>query len=367
MKIGGQILTPRGLLSGQVTFEGGRIQHVVPGPAVDRFVLPGFIDSHVHGGGGGDTMDGPAGVRTLAQFHAQHGTTTLLPTTMTAPWPEVMNALRGVAEVRAFGVPGGADIPGAHLEGPFISPRRLGAQPPHALLPQSQRIGDVLALEVVRVVTLAPELEGAPKAAEAFAGMNVRVSLGHTAGRCEDAQQLMQRVRALGGVVGGTHLFNAMGGLAGREPGVVGALLASAHAYAELILDLHHVHETSFRAALAALGNRLTLVTDAIRAAGLGDGISELGGQEVQVRNGRAQLSDGTLAGSVLTLDVALRNALSLGLSLEETSALLSANPARYLGLSDRGRIESGCRADLVVLDTDYAVQEVWIKGSRVA
>lgn len=367
MKLAGQILTPRGFVSGSVGFEGGRIGHVSPGPAPERFVLPGFIDSHVHGGGGGDTMDGPEGVETVARFHARHGTTTLFPTTMTAPWPDVMAALRGVARVRRKGVKDGADIPGAHLEGPFISPQRLGAQPPHAITPEAHLVTQVLALEVVRLVTLAPEIDLAADAAQTFARMGVRVSLGHTAGSCEDAQRVMQRVRAAGGVVGGTHLFNAMGGLAGREPGLVGALLSSPQAHAEVILDLHHVHGASFLAALAAMGRRLSLVTDAIRAAGLGDGESELGGQRVTVEGGRARLADGTLAGSVLTLDAALRHAVALGVPLETASALLSANPARYLGLTDRGRIEGGCRADLVVLTPELRVQEVWVKGERAA
>jgi len=366
VRLDGQILTPRGFTSGSVHFD-HVIRDVTPGPAPDRFVLPGFIDTHVHGGNGGDTMDGPDGVRCLARFHARHGTTSLLPTTMTAPWTDVLQALRGIADVRARGVSGGADVLGAHLEGPFISPRRLGAQPPHALPPTPKRITEVLALNVVRVVTIAPEIDGALDAAASFARANVRVSVGHTAGTYEDTRALQDRVHAVGGTLGGTHLFNAMGSLQGRDPGPLGAILGCAHSFAEVILDLQHVHPGAFLAATAALRDRLTLVTDAIRATGLPEGESELGGQRVLVQEGRATLADGTLAGSVLTLDAALRNAVHAGVPLAQAASLLTANPARYLGLTDRGRVEAGLRADLVVLDANLNVAEVWLKGERVS
>lgn len=364
-RLSGQILTPHGFVRGAVSFQED-IREIEPGPAPDHFILPGFIDVHVHGGGGGDTMDGPLGVEAMARFHARHGTTTLLPTTITAPWPQVLGALRGVAEVGGRGVAGGADVIGAHLEGPFISPHKLGAQPPHTLTPTSARVEEVLALDVVRVVTLAPEIECGPEAAVQFALAGVRVSLGHSAATYAGARTVMDGVRAANGTLGATHLYNAMGGLSGREPGMVGAVLSDPDGYAELILDLHHVHPGSFLSARAALGKRLLLVTDAMRAAGLGDGESELGGQKVLVENGRATLENGSLAGSVLTLDVALRNAVKVGLPLEEASRMLSGAPARYLGLVDRGRLETGLRADLLVLDPDLTLREVWVKGARI-
>lgn len=326
-------------------------------------ILPGFVDTHVHGGGGGDTMDGAEGVRTLARHHAAHGTTTLLPTTVTHVWERVRAALDGVAEVRGEGTAGRPDVPGAHLEGPFLSPHRLGAQPAHAVPPEPERVADALASGVVRVVTLAPELTGAVAAARTFAESGVRVSIGHTRASAETVATLADAVRAVGGTVGFTHLYNAMGGLAGREPGVVGAALSDPGAWAELILDGHHVHPVAFRAALAAKPERLHLVTDAIRACGTGDGASELGGRTVHVAGNAARLPDGTLAGSVLTLDAAVRNAVAAGLTLGAASRLASEIPARYLGLEDRGRVEEGCRADLVVLDAGLQVQEVRVLG----
>jgi N-acetylglucosamine-6-phosphate deacetylase len=363
----GHLVLPDRVLPGRLRF-GERIEAAEPRPGVpDRFILPGFIDTHVHGGGGGDTIDGPQGIDTLARFHLRHGTTTLLPTTITRPWPEVMAMLRGVAEVMQRGIPDGPNIPGAHLEGPFLNPNRLGAQPPFAVPPAPGLVSEAIEMGVVRVVTVAPELEGALSAIERFAAAGVRVSLGHTTGTSDDADAAMARAAEAGGTVAGTHLFNAMTGIAGRAPGVAGAVLRSRTAFAELILDGHHVHRASFELAHAALGDRLLLITDAMRAAGLGDCVSELGGRPVTVRGGIARLDDGALAGSVLTMDGALRNALAAGIALPVAAQLVSGNAARYLGLHDRGAIEAGRRADLVVLDAGMQVAEVWVGGRRVA
>lgn len=366
-RLSGQLVTPAGVVPGTLHF-GATIHGLEPGPLRGGpYVLPGFVDAHVHGGGGSDVMDGPEGVRTMARFHLAHGTTTLLPTTMTNPWERVMRALRGVRDVMCEADPELPSLPGAHLEGPFISPERLGAQPPEALEPTPERLSELLEPGVIRLVTLAPELPGARAAAEAFAGAGARVSVGHTVASYQEASAFARAVRAAGGTAGFTHLYNAMGGLEGRVPGVVGAALADPESYAELIFDTHHVHPGSFLAALAAKGERLLFVTDAMRAAGQAAGESELGGQRVVVRDGVVRLPSGNLAGSLLTLDQALRNALLAGLGLGRASRLVSEAPARYLGLADRGRLEVGRRADLVVLDAAYQVQEVYLAGRKVA
>ncbi|GHF47523.1 N-acetylglucosamine-6-phosphate deacetylase [Deinococcus metalli] len=326
-------------------------------------ILPGFIDAHVHGGDGADTMDGPEGVRQLARFHARHGTTTLLPTTITNPWEDVVRALNAVREVMQQGVPGGPDIPGAHLEGPFISPGRLGAQPPFTVLPEPELVRQVLETSVVRAVTIAPELPGALDAALAMGAAGVRIGIGHTRADTATVTAFLGTLHAAGVRTCATHLYNAMGGIEGREPGVPGALLADSHAWFEVILDLLHVHPTSFLLARAAAPERVTLVTDAMRAAGLGDGDSELGGQRVIVRGGEARLPGGSLAGSVLTMDQALRNAARSGIPLPEASRMLSAVPAASLDLADRGTLSTGQRADVVVLDTDLNVQAVYVGG----
>lgn len=370
-RLTGRLVLPHGLVSGTITY-GSHIEAVEQvdgaGSSADLpIVLPGFIDTHVHGGGGADTMDGAQDVERVVRFHVAHGVTTLLPTTITHPWQDVMAALAGVAEFMA--VVGDrsaevlADVVGAHLEGPFINPQRLGAQPPYATLPVPELVEEVIAKGIVRVVTIAPEMQHAREAARRFAAAGTRVSFGHTNATAAEVEAVATTVRAAGGVVGFTHLFNAMTQLTGREPGAVGAALADAEAYAELIFDLHHVAPTSFKAALAAKPHKLHLITDAIRACGQAEGMSELGGQAVMVKDGAARLADGTLAGSILTLDQALRNAVAQGVDLPTVSRALSGVPAAYLGLNDRGALVAGARADMVVLDNDLRVQEVFVAG----
>jgi len=411
----GRLLLPEGVAVGALEAMGGRIVAVVPdGGGLGRgaegggtrgegdapgppWIVPGFIDVHVHGGGGGDTMDGPDGVRALAAAHLRHGTTALLASTLTADWPDVLAALRGVAQVVAEdaaaedarssdaaptidGAPpgGGARAPrarvlGAHLEGPFINPGRLGAQPPFAVAPTAERVAEVLALGVVRTVTLAPELDGALAAVARFAAAGVVVALGHTRADADTVAAAFAAARAaadaagVGVNVSATHLFNAMGGMSGREPGVVGGVLGDRAAYAELIVDGHHVAPAAVRAAFNAKPDRTLLITDAIRAAGLGDGPTTLGGRPVTVTGGAARLPDGTLAGSLLTMDAAVRRAVAMGVGPEAALRAATYAPAELLGLLDRGRLQIGARADVLVLGPELELLEVWQAGARVA
>lgn len=373
----GRWLLPEGVATGRVAVADGRVAGFEAEPLEDDgWWVPGFLDVHVHGGGGGDAMDGVDGVRALAAAHLPHGTTALLPTTLTAPWGEVLGGLRAIAAVLhedAMAAASGraperrAAVLGAHLEGPFVSPQRLGAQPPFALDPTPDRVAAALALGVVRVATLAPELPGAEAAATALARAGVRVSLGHTVADAATAERVADAVRRAGGVSGATHLFNAMSGMTGRAPGVVGAVLGDAASFAELIVDGHHVAAASVRAAFAAKGARLVLITDAIRAAATNATTSTLGPHAVAIEGGAARLSDGTLAGSVLTLDVAIRTAVAMGVPVEAALRAATQAPAAYLGLADRGRVAPRAHADFVRLDAALHVQSVWRGGVRVA
>lgn len=330
------------------------------------YILPGFIDVHVHGGGGGDTMDGFDGIKTMARFHLQHGTTSIYPTTITNPWQkliDVLKVLKGFVDNDRQGLP---SIMGAHLEGPFISPNKLGAQPPFAIEPNYLLNKEVIDLDVVRLLTLAPEIVNAKEAAEDFAKAGIRVSIGHSVASYEETQMVLDKVAENGGVSSFTHLYNAMGGLMGREPAIVGAAMANPATYAELIFDTQHVHPASMKAAYMAKGDKLFFITDAIRAAGMKEGKSELGGQEVIVKDGTARLTNGTLAGSILTMDEALRNGLEHNLTLTQLSKMLATIPARYMGLKDRGELKEGLRADFVVMDKDFKILEVYVGGRRL-
>jgi N-acetylglucosamine-6-phosphate deacetylase len=364
----GIIVTPAALLRGRVVIDGQRIALVDGEPVADdawrdggaALLLPGFIDLHVHGGGGADVMQGGDAVETVARTHARHGTTALLATTMTAPRAEIEAALRAVAPACGTRAGGAARVLGVHLEGPYISPQRLGAQPPFAAAPDAQSILALHALAPLRVVTLAPELPGALDAVRALVAHGIRVQLGHSAATYEQACAALAC-----GASGFTHLFNAMSPLHQRAPGLVGAALAQA-AHAELIPDLLHVHPGAIRAALRAIPG-LYCVTDSTAAAAMADGDYMLGRQRVHKCLGGVRLADGTLAGSTLTMDQALRNLVeALGLPLRDAAQRVATQAARYLGLQDRGAIEAGHFADLVVCDAQLGVRAVLVEGELV-
>jgi N-acetylglucosamine-6-phosphate deacetylase len=356
--LAGQVLTPAGWVAARL-HHGAAITRIEPWPDAppDRFILPGFIDLHVHGGGGGDTMEGAEAVARLARFHARHGTTALLPTTVTSPDADLLRAAEGVASARPG--PGAARILGLHLEGPFINPAMLGAQPPFAIPPDLALVDAIGSLVPLRVVTMAPEIDPDGALLAHLVARRVRVQLGHTA--CTDAQA---RAALQGGASGFTHLFNAMTPLHHRAPGCVGCALAFA-AHAEIILDAIHVAPAAILAALRAIPG-LYGVTDAIAAAGMPDGEYRLGSHPVHKRGDTARLADGTLAGSVLTMDGALRTLLGLGLSLGEAARRLSTVPADYLGEMERGRIAVGLPADLVVVDAAGHLLHVAAEGVAV-
>ncbi len=351
----GQVLTEAGWLAARLHHD-ALVTAIEPWPGAprDRCILPGFIDLHVHGGGGADMMDGAAAVAAMARFHARHGTAALLPTTVTAPAADLLRAAEGVAAARPG--PGGARILGLHLEGPFINPAMLGAQPPYAIPPDPALVEAIAARVALRVATMAPEVDPDGRLLAQLVALGVRVQLGHTA--CTEAQALAA-LRA--GASGFTHLFNAMSPLHHRAPGCAGCALAHA-GHAEIILDGLHVAPGAIRAALRAIPG-LYGVTDAVAAAGMPDGEYWLGRQRIHKRAGSVRLPGGGLAGSVLTIDAALRTLLGLGLPMAEASRRLSRIPADYLGLPQHGRIAPGLPADLVVVDPEGGLLAAMVGG----
>ena len=368
-QIEGFVLTPQGFMRGHLEHRGGRITDIV-GVLVSEselrheesalpLLLPGFVDLHVHGGGGFDMMEGGDAVQQIARLHARHGTTAMLATTMTAPLAEIQQALAALAPACLERKPQAARLLGVHLEGPYINRAKLGAQPDFARTASLEEILALHALAPIKLITLAPELPGNLALISELRNAGFQVQIGHTQGSYEDG------VAALASGAGSfTHLFNAMTPLHHREPGMVGAALAHAR-YAELIPDLLHVHEGAIRVALRAIPC-LYCVTDSTSAAGMPDGQYKLGRHQVTKCLGGVRLPDGTLAGSSLTMDQALRNLVGLGLEIADASLRVSTYAADYMGLSERGRLVAGAWADLVVLDRQLQLQRVFVEGEEI-
>ena len=381
-RLDGNILTPRGFVCGTIDFTSGsgngdsgrgRIAGI-SGESIGAeevrnstlpIILPGFIDTHVHGGGGHDIMDGGDAAARVAAVHARHGTTSLLATTMTAPMSDLDVAFNGLAPFCGPSFKGSgtsvARVLGVHLEGPYINPGKLGAQPDFARPIDADEIRRLHALAPIRLITLAPEIAGNLEAIESLVAAGFRIQIGHSLGNYEDGVTALAK-----GAGGFTHLFNAMTGLHHRLPGMAGAALAHAE-FAEIIPDLLHVHAGAMRVALRCIP-RLFCVTDSTAAAAMPDGEYRLGRHTVTKCLGGVRLPDGTLAGSTLTMDQALRNlVIELGLDLADASRRVSTNAADYLGLSDRGRLVPGAFADVVVLDRDLELKYVYVEGESIA
>jgi N-acetylglucosamine-6-phosphate deacetylase len=321
-------------------------------------LVPGLIDLHTHGANGSDVMDGTQdALINISKTLAKEGTTGFLATTMTASADAIEKALMNVRDFTRASHKVGASILGVHLEGPFISEKKMGAQCPDRILAPS-----VASIErwqkvsgnAIKLVTLAPELENSREVIRYLKQNNIIASMGHTHASYAESVLAIEE-----GCSHATHLFNAMRGIHQREPGVVTAALLSEKVMAELIVDGVHLHPAIVELAFKLKGkDKIVLITDAMRAKCLHDGVYELGGQAVVVKNKVASLEDGTLAGSVLTMNSALQNVLDFtGCSFADAIKMASENPARELGVfAKKGSIALNKDADLVVLDDKFNV-----------
>jgi len=329
------------------------------------WLVPAYIDLHCHGGGGFDFSSlEPDRVRGAAMLHRRHGTAGMLASLVTAPVDDLCRQLATIADIVERG---DSPLLGVHLEGPFLSHLRCGAQNSAFLIEPDAglfaKFADA-ARGTLRMVTIAPELVGADEVIDAAVERGVLVAIGHTDATYAQAAQAFSR-----GAQVATHLFNGMRPLHHREPGPVLAALDAAIA-CEIIQDGVHVHPSIARLVSRNDPKQLVLVTDAVSAAGVGDGLFSLGGQSVTVADGQARLtSGGPLAGSTLTMDVAVRRAvIDCGLSIEHAVAAATANPARLLGVDDRtGSVQIGHRADLLHLDADLQIRRMMIGGTWIA
>ncbi len=369
---GARVVTPTEVIDdGWVHLRGNRIHQVGRGapptgaPHTDlqgAWLLPGFIDIHMHGGGGHDVSTSPRDMEAAVAFHRRHGTTRTLVSLVTAPVDDLSRQLSWAAQLTKAGPRATGHVVGSHLEGPFLSHARCGAQnTDYLMLPNPGAFARMreAAAGTLRVVTIAPELEGATELIKEIVGAGIVAALGHSDATYDEAMAGIQAGATLA-----THLFNGMRPMHHREPTLIGAALTHGLT-CELINDGVHVHPAITKL-VAAQPTRIVLITDAIDATGVGDGEYVLGGQRVRVTGGQARLvSTKSLAGSTLTLDDALRRAVQeCCIDIVDASAAASANPARTLGIRQEvGAIEPGLAADLVVLDDDLRVSRVVADG----
>lgn len=329
--------------------------------AAGAYLVPGFVDIHCHGGGGGsfddgDTSRGPG-------THLSHGTTSLLGSLVTNPLETLTATLRRLAA----DAPGNGTVKGFHLEGPFLAAGRCGAHNPGFLAPPTVEAVDRLVEAgggLLRQMTIAPELDPGFAVIRRLVHHKVAVAVGHT-----DADYATARAAFDAGASILTHAFNAMNGLHHRTPGPVAAAFDSSHVTLELIADGHHIHDSLLRLAFQAAPGRVALITDAMAAAGCGDGTYHLGSLPVEVNDGVARLPNGgPIAGSTLTMDAALRHAVAAGIPLQEAVAAATSVPARAGGLdaTGAGTLAIGSPADLILLDQDLLPRRIWRAGEEV-
>ena len=372
--INGRIIQPDGVVDGRaLAFEdkiAGIVDDVPAGTevidAAGGWVSPGLIDVHCHGFMGMNASHGDAGeIRAMSEALVKHGVTAWLPTTMTLPWPTLercFDVIRGAMAESTESGWRGARVLGCHAEGPFISARRKGAQSEADIqLPDVEKLRPWA--DVVRLMTLAPEVGGALPFIRAARELGVHLSMGHTDAT---AAQALEGIGA--GIDHATHLFNAMPPMNHREPGPVGAALADGRVWVELIADTFHVNPLLFPVLAKAIGERLTLITDSIEVAGLPDGTYDQLGETVVVHGIRCRFPDGTIAGSALTLDRAVGSfARHGGVPLWQAANMASLNPAKSIGVDSRkGALLPGRDADIVIANPPFNVQRTIVGGEVV-
>jgi N-acetylglucosamine-6-phosphate deacetylase len=335
--------------------------------AVGQTAIPGFIDVHIHGAGGHDVMEGTGeAMATVARTLAEHGTTSFVATTVTASPDDTCRSVEGIARyiTQQFeSLQPKAEVLGVHYEGPFINKARRGVHPAEWIqLPSAELLQRFLqaAAGKARILTIAPELLGAIPCIRAAHEAGVVVAMGHT-----DATYEQARAGIAQGAHHAVHVYNAMRPFSHRDSGVIGAVLTSPEVTAELIADGVHVEEAAMRLLLQAKGTGcVILISDGLSATGMPDGKYMLGNFEVTMSGGVCRNAEGKLAGSTLTLDRALRNVVALGISLPEAVRMLTANPAKLLGIEfKKGALRTGADADIVLLDESLQITNVWTRG----
>ena len=372
--INGKIILENTILENHILLFDKKIIDILPINAVSnlndielidahgKFVSPGFIDIHIHGANNCDTMDSTYdALHVISKTICKNGVTSFLPATMTMDKESIYKALDNIRNSMTSILPG-SEILGAHLEGPFINEKFKGAQQSkHIIKPSLEFIKNYI--DIIKIITLAPEVDGAKDFIKHVTdNYNAKISIGHSAASYEEAMEGINL-----GVTGCTHTFNAMPPMLNRNPSILGAAFNS-DIYCELIADTIHVSPYIFSLLLKIKGpDKIILITDSMRAASSKNQISELGGQTVYLKNNAARLKDGTLAGSILTLNNAIKNFLNnTSISITDVIKMVTINPAKYLGLHDRGNLEKGSFANITIFNKDIDILHTIVKGKSV-
>lgn len=366
-----KIVLPDRIINGAIVLRDGKIKKIYEGTmfgelgGIDvegRYVVPGFIDVHIHGAGGADAMDNSEeALRTISKFIVKHGTTNFLATTLTSDKETLKEVLEKIGKLQNERIEG-ANIFGAHMEGPYFDVQYKGAQNDKYIKPAGiQEIEEYLNVKpgLVKLFSMAAKGEGALESIKYLKEKNVVVSVGHSGISFEEVQEAVKA-----GISHATHTYNGMKGFTHREPGVVGAVMVNDNVNAEIIFDKIHVHPEAVRLLIKAKGvDRVLCITDAMCATGLPDGNYKLGELDVYVGDGQARLvSNNSLAGSVLTMDKAFKHMIELGYSIFDAVKMTSTNAAKEFGLN-AGVLQEGKDADIVLLNPDYSVEMTVVKG----
>ena len=322
----------------------------------NNIIIPGFIDLHCHGGNGFDVMEGSKSIIEMSKYHLRHGTTSIMPTTWTNTLENTILALKGFNEIKNDN----QNILGIHLEGPFINPNKLGAQPNLTEKPSTDFIKKILEISDVKIITLAPEIDGMQEFINDLVNLNIKVQFGHTLADFSCCDKIMKDYE-----VGFTHLYNAMSGNDHRSPGVLSAALSKGK-YAEIICDNIHVSKEAIKIAKKCIPG-LYAITDSINASGLNDGEYIFAKNNIKKEKNSVKIkSDGTLAGSIVTMDQTFKNLISIDFSLEEAVALTSYNASKYLNLDNVGVIQKNFLSNFLILDKEFNLKEVYLRGKKI-
>ena len=354
--ISGKIIINDKIISGNLLFN-NKVIEIIDDKTLknENFILPGFIDLHCHGGNGFDTMEGLESIVELSKYHLENGTTTFFPTTVTASYNDTFKALKGLNDYinrNKFQI----NIEGIHLEGPFINPKKLGAQPPFTQIPNLDFIKNLLKQAPIKIMTLAPEIDGGLDLIERLIELDIKPQIGHTLASIDICNLSINK-----GVESFTHLYNAMSGFDHREPGAVASAFANLN-YSEIICDLIHVHPYMIKLAYKNIKD-LYVITDCISASGMKDGEYNLGINRVFKKGNIVKLNNKTLGGSVLTMQQAFKNLLKIGFSIIEAVQMTSTNAAKYLNRKDIGNLNVGSYANILVLDKNFNILKVFLNG----